>query len=495
MMDLNYELIGKVLIQRGFIYWFRYLFRVIEGTPFIIEPLHKGLFEYVEKVYKGQVKRLNINVPPRSGKTTLATYLVVFALTINPKSNIIYTSFSQSLLNDIAVRVRDILEHPAYKALYPNPIRYEQEEVNPIDDFWAEYLKKETGKNTYSTKKIMTAKGGVCLFSSIGSQITGYGAGLRNSKGFTGALIIDDANKPADMRYAVMREKVVRYFEETLLSRLNNSDVPIINIQQRLHLEDLSGVLAEKYNFETLKRPLLDENGACQLPSQYTKERIEELKVNNYMFVAQYQQEPIILGGAVIKREWFKYYNPINKYDYQRLIIAADTAMKVKEHNDYTVFVVGGITSNNQLHVVDMLRGKWEAPELKQKALELFEKYRYDEQTGLACSGIYIEDKASGTGLIQELSRAGVPIIGLTSDKDKLTRLESVLTYIASGQVLLPYDENYGFNPDLLNECEAFTRDDSHAHDDIVDALVYLIQEALVKNEVSLLDYFLEGQA
>lgn len=493
MTDLNYELIGKRLIQKGFVYWFRYLFRVIEGTPFIVEPLHKGLFEYCEKIYNGEVKRLNINLPPRSGKTTLAKGLVVFALTVNPKCNIIYTSFSQSLLNDIAMGVRDILEHPAYKALYPSTIRYEAEEVNPIDDFWADYLRKETGRNTYSSKKITTARGGICLFSSIGSQITGYGAGLRNAKGFTGALIIDDANKPADMRYPVMREKVVRYYEETLLSRLNSSSVPIVNIQQRLHLEDLSGTLTEKYHFVTLRKPLLDDNGVCQLPSQYTSERIEELKVNNYMFQAQYQQVPIILGGAVIKRDWFRYYTPSQQYNYQRLIIAADTAMKVKEHNDYTVFMVGGITADNHLHVIDMKRGKWEAPDLKKVALELFEKYKYDEQTGLACSGIYVEDKASGTGLIQELQRAGAPIIGLTTDKDKLTRLESVLTYIASGQVMLPYDENYGFNPQLLSECEAFTRDDSHAHDDIVDALVYLIQEALVKNEVSLLDYFLEG--
>ena len=67
-----------------------------------------------------------------------------------------------------------------------------------------------------------------------------------------------------------------------------------------------------------------------------------------------------------------------------------------------------------------------------------------------------------------------------------------MLSYIESGQVYLPFDENHGFNKDLLNECEAFTRDDSHAHDDIVDTLVYAIQQGLVKNEVSLLDYFME---
>lgn len=490
--EFDTEYIGYLLLEEGFETWFRYLFRAIEQTVFVKEKIHESLFEYFDKVYKQEVTRLNINIPPRAGKTTLATYLLVYALTKNPRSNIIYTSFSQSLLTDIASRVRDILENPIYKAMFPSNIAYEEEETNPIDDFWLEYLKKETGKNVYSSKKIVTSKGGVCLFSSIGSQITGYGAGIRNGKGFTGALIIDDANKPADIHSAVMRAKVERYFEETLLSRLNHSNVPIVNIQQRLHIEDLSGILQSKYGFETLKRPLLDENGVCQLPSQYTPQRIEELKINNYMFVSQYQQEPIILGGAVIKREWFKYY-PINEsYNYQRIIITADTAMKVKEHNDYSVFIVGAITDNNQLHILDMVRGKWEAPDLKRIALQTFEKYKYNEKTGVACSGLYMEDKASGTGLIQELSRGGVPIIPLQVDTDKLTRVESILNYIASGQVLLPVGETYGFVPELLAECEAFTRDDSHAHDDIVDALAYNIQEALVRNNVSLLDYFMD---
>lgn len=490
--EFDTEYIGHLLLEEGFETWFRYLFRAIEQTVFVKEKIHESLFEYFDKVYKQEVTRLNINIPPRAGKTTLATYLLVYALTKNPRSNIIYTSFSQSLLTDIASRVRDILENPIYKAMFPSNIAYEEEETNPIDDFWLEYLRKETGKNVYSSKKIVTSKGGICLFSSIGSQITGYGAGIRNGKGFTGALIIDDANKPADIHSAVMRAKVERYFEETLLSRLNHSNVPIVNIQQRLHIEDLSGILQSKYGFETLKRPLLDENGVCQLPSQYTPQRIEELKINNYMFVSQYQQEPIILGGAVIKREWFKYY-PVNEdFDYQRIIITADTAMKVKEHNDYSVFIVGAITKTNQLHILDMVRGKWEAPDLKRIAIGLFEKYRYNEKTGVACSGLYVEDKVSGVYLVQELQRYGIPVLGISVEADKLTRVESVLTYIASGQVLLPVNENYGFNPDLLAECEAFTRDDSHAHDDIVDTLVHAINEGIAKHNVSLLDYFLD---
>ena len=106
---LNNAYTGKCLLYEGFETWFKYLFRVIEGTPFINEPIHQGLFDYFDKVYKGQVTRLNINVPPRSGKTTLAKYFLVFCLTKNPKSNIIYTSYSQSLLSDIASSIRNII--------------------------------------------------------------------------------------------------------------------------------------------------------------------------------------------------------------------------------------------------------------------------------------------------------------------------------------------------------------------------------------------------
>ena len=486
MENNKIRVLGEYWKQLGFETWFRGLFQFVEQTPFIIEPIHNNLFEYFDKIYNGEVTRLNINVPPRAGKTTLATYLLVYALTVNPKSNIIYTSFSQSLLTDIAARVRDILEHPIYKAMYPSFNQYENEDINPIDDFWLEYLKKETGKNTYSSKKIITSQGGICLFSSIGSQITGYGAGTRNAKGFSGALIIDDANKPADIHSAVMRNKVVRYFEETLLSRLNNSKVPIINIQQRLHLEDLSGVLKEKYGFQTLKRPLIDENGICQLPSQYTPERIKELQINNYMFVSQYQQEPIILGGAVIKREWFGYYNPSTEYKYKKIVIAADTAMSVKEHADYTCFLVGGVTEQGKLHILQMVHKRLEYPELKQTAINLYNSWQNKGKT--SASAMYLENKASGIQLIQDLKKSAMPVMPIDVTKDKLARVEEILEYLASGQVLLPDSENYGDNPVFLAECEAFTRDLTQAHDDICDTLVHLVNNTIANRKVSILE-------
>lgn len=486
-MNLNPEYIGQRLLERGFKTFFLYLFKIIEGRPFLVEPLHEELFSYFDDIYNGRITRCNINICPRSAKTTMSQYFLVFTLTNNPKSQIIYTSFSQSLLSEISSKVASILENPAYKMMFPNNrCSIEEEYTNPIDDFWREYLFNSSDKNTYSNRLIKTYAGGVCLFNSIGGAITGYGCSVKGSKKFSGYLCLDDPQKPADIRSQLMRDKTLRYFEETLLSRLNNSDTPIINVMQRLHVEDLSGLLEQKYNFKSLRIPLIKDNGECNLPSQYTKERIEELQKNNYVFQAQFQQEPILDGGNVIKTDWFKYYPVSSNFEYKKIIIVADTAMKVKEHNDYSVFMVGGISQDNKLHVLDVVRGKWEAPELKRKCKELWNKWQTGETF---CSGLYVEDKASGTGLIQEIkTECSIPIIPIEADKDKLTRLESVLAHIEAGNVLLPESELYGFNPELLSECQEFTRDDSHRHDDQVDCLVYLIMNTIAKLTVSIYD-------
>ena len=372
--------------------------------------------------------------------------------------------------------------------MFPQKTITKQEtSLNPLDEFWKDYLFQQEGKNTYSAKLIRTYAGGVCLFNSIGASITGFGAGIRASKDFSGFLLIDDANKPSEIRSQIIREKVVRYYEETLLSRLNNPTTPIINVQQRLSKHDLTGTLEEKYNFDTLKIPLLDEFGNCNLPHQYTKQRIKELQINNYMFQAQFQQSPIEESGEVIKRSWFNYYDINFKYVYKKIVIASDTAMSTKESADRSCFMVGGITQNNQLHIIDFICGRWDYPTLKQKVIELWNKWQLDKRSTSA-SALYVEEKASGIQILQELKKTGIPILPLKADKDKYTRVQGVLEYIASGQVFLPHNEQYGFNPEILNEVESFTRDNSHLHDDITDTLVYLINVTIARKQVSILE-------
>lgn len=472
--------LGYILLQSGFSIWFRYMFKAINNTPFECQPLHIQLLQQIENIIDGKSNRLILNICPRSGKTTSLIWLSVYALTVCPRAQIIYTSFNQELLSSVAQQVAGIMKHPIYQAMYGQPISESEEEISPVDAFWAEYLRnsEKEQKIKFSNRKIITPQGGIILFNSMGAAITGFGAGVRNYKGFSGFLCMDDPDKPTDVRSQKIRDKSHVYFQETLLSRLNNSETPIINTQQRLHLDDMSGFLIKKYGFEVFKFPLLDENGNCNLPKQYTEQRIDELKADAYTFSAQYQQEPILLGGGVIKHSWWRFYKDIDDSRYSRIFITADTANKTKEWNDYTAIMVFGLTTGKKLRLLDMIHDKLEIPELKSVFIALWDKWKEGIGT-CKCSAIYIEDKASGTQIIQELRRnKGMPIQPIQVEHDKLTRVQNVIGQIAAGNVELPESENSHISREFLEEADAFTADDSHLHDDMVDAMVHGITQA-----------------
>lgn len=485
---------GQLLHKGGFKTWFLYMFRVIEGRKFTVEDMHNGLFEEFQDIYEGKRTRENINVPPRSGKTTMAMYFLAYALAVNAKCNFIYTSFSQELLSGISSQLSGILQHPIYKAMYNNYSHEETFETSPLDEFWQEYLKESENKEKFTSRKIVTKEGGVILFASIGSTITGFGCGIRGSKEFSGALFIDDANKPADIRSQVKRTKVRTYYEETLLTRLNESHTPIVNIQQRLHMEDLSGILTKIYKFNTLKRPLLIDE-VCQLPSQYTPERIQELQQNKYMFGAQYQQEPTIEGGNLFKLETIREVKAESlpaEYDFR--FIVGDLSYKAKESNDYQCFTYWGVkneTLNNiqrpHLYLIDCKRKKlnsvdvepWITPWIEQKITYGF---RY----------IWIEDKSHGIYLNQSYRKKGLPIPSdqmlketLPRDVDKVMRANNVIPCLDSLNPNMTFNTDIENYTDLLQELLAF---DSGDHDDFVDNVIDGIKIGLFKKKVTSLD-------
>lgn len=477
--QIDPTLIGNILLDRGFEDWFRYLFPIIEHRPFIKEPLHEDLFAVFEDIIHQRTIRQIINLPPRSCKTDMCKYFVVYALTKNPASNWIYSSYSQALLNQIAQQIAAILEHPAYKAMYPVcTTTVSDEDVRPLDEWWLGYMKRQTQTNTYTARKITTYAGGTLLFAAAGSQITGFGAGIRNYEGFSGGVILDDFDKPADILSETMRNKNHTYISQTLLSRLNNSNVFFGCIAQRLHIDDTSGFLKDTYGFKVLSKPLLAADGTCQLPSQYTPERLIELQKDNYAWQAQYMQEPYMLGGGVFKLHWFRYYQDTRDTPYRRIYITADTACKTNEWNDFTAIGVWGITSGRSLRLLDFVHGKFEIPELLNIFTALWEKWK----SGIGscrCSAIYIEDKASGTQVIQTLRRkGGMPILPLTPQKDKLTRALDAVPQIAAGNVELPVSESHPLSKEILGDILAFSADMSHRHDDSVDCMLYAIDVA-----------------
>jgi predicted phage terminase large subunit-like protein len=312
----------------------------------------------------------------------------------------------------------------------------------------------------------------------------------QHESGWGGALIIDDYLKADNFNSEVEKQNCVDVYTNTLKSRRNNPNTPIICIAQRLATDDLVGWLkaneAEDWDFFSL--PTLNEEDKsiweAIVPS---KDLIKMRETNPFLFYSQYQQEPIILGGSVIKEDWFRFY-PSVEVDYKRMFMTADTALKVKECNDYTAIALWGITTHNELYLIDMLHGKWEAPDLERQFISFWNKWR--KGIGITKpNSVYIEDKASGTGLIQSIKRqGGVPVIAYEPEKDKLTRVMDVTPYIESGCLYLPIGKEYQISKDLLSECVAFTADDSHAHDDMVDCMTMALNIAYRKSPMKVAD-------
>lgn len=480
---------GQLLHNRGFRVWLLYMFRLIEGRKFIEEAIHADLFQHFQDIYDQKIPRSTLNLPPRSAKTTLAKYFIAYALAVNPKCNFIYTSFSQDLLIGISRELSGILRHSVYQAMYRANFLEEELEINPIDDFWKEYLHESTGKDTYSARKIITKEGGVILFASIGSAITGFGAGIRGAFKFSGALILDDANKPADIRSQTMRAKTTAYFEETLLSRLNDSLVAILNIQQRLHLEDISGFLQKVYNFLTLKKPLIVE-GVCQIPSQFTPTRIVELQKNEGMFFAQYQQEPVLEGGNLFKLESIRQFNTLQmpeKYDWR--FITGDLAYKDKESNDYVVFCYWGVKKEivnglerNHLYLIDVKRKRINSVEVERWINDWI-----SEKLGYGFRYIWIEDKSHGIYLNQLYRLKGWPVPSedllketLPRDTDKVTRANNVIPCLDTINPNLTFNKDIENYEELLQEFLAFN---NCKHDDFVDNVIDGIKIGLFQDD------------
>ena len=470
--DVNYRTHIAGICKADFKRYLLTVFYIINGSKFYLKPFHKRVIKALQDLVDGKNKKRNLALclPVGSGKSLIVEYFITWCFARSVDNTFCYNSHSDRLINRLSKECKDIIENPYWILLFENQLKKDdRQRVN----FSFEGAKNRTGLTAGTT----------------GGAITGLDAGNPNIDGFSGALIIDDPMDAGNARYEKSREEVVTFYDEKLSTRRRTPSTPTILIMQRLHLDDLVGWIEknEPEQWEIVKIPALDENGQSFWEERYPVEELKHIqRINNFKFQSQYQQEPIASGGAVIKTEWFKYYSTSVDYQYKRIFITGDTAQKVKEHNDYSVFFVWGVTKFGKLQLLDRLRGKWEAPDLKRQVKILWN--RWSKGIGnTPCSGLYVEDKASGTGLIQEIKReCAIPVLPLQADKDKLTRLEAVLAHIEAGNVELPNSPEQ--NKELLNECEAFTRDDSHSHDDQVDTLVYGIMVGLSKLQVSILE-------
>lgn len=432
----------------------KHMFQARKGSEFIENWHHRTLCEALERVVIGKSKRLIINIPPRYSKTELAVVnFIAWCMGNFPDSEFIHASYSQRLAANNTWNARALMEHEAYAEIFGKPA-----------------LRKDSNaKDEYRTES-----GGVVYATGAGGTITGYGAGkLRED--FGGAIIIDDPHKASEATSDTMRQNVIDWFGTTMESRLNSPYTPIIVIMQRLHEEDLAGWLLAGGNGEKwdhIDIPVLDEEDNPLWEFKHDRQKLADMeKANPYVFAGQYMQRPAPKGGGVFKDSWWQYYNVGEEPEMSYRTIYADTAMKTKEHNDYSVFQLWG-ESGGRVYLLDMMRGKWEAHDLVRIAREFFNKHKAG--SGYLRS-MRVEDKASGTGLIQTLKSEGVPIQGIPRDKDKYTRALDVVPQIATGNVFLP--KQAPWLNDLLSEATQFP---NAKHDDTLDPLMDAVAEMLI---------------
>ena len=461
------------ICKKDFLSYLLVVFFLINSSKFILKDFHKLVIKKLQDIVdcKNNKRNLALCLPVGSGKSLIIEYFITWCFARTIDCTFCYTSNSDRLINKLSKECKDIIENEYWQLLFNHPLKKDdRQRIN----FSFEGAKNRTGLTAGTT----------------GGAITGLDAGNPNIEGFSGALIIDDPMDAGNSRYEKAREEVITFYDEKLATRRRTPNTPTILIMQRLHLEDLVGWIEknEPQLWDICKVPALTEKGESFWEERYPVEELKHIQVTNaFKFQSQYQQEPIALGGSVIKGEWFGYYSINTQYNYKKILIAADTAIQAKEHSDFSCFLVGGVTQNNHLHILEMLHGKWEYPELKINTTKLYNKWQFDKRTTSA-SGLYIEDKASGQQLVQDFKKLGLPVKPIEVTKDKLTRVEEVLDYLYAGLVQLPENRAYGNNNVLISECEAFSRDMSHTHDDIVDTLVHLINATIAHRKIGILE-------
>ena len=195
-------------------------------------------------------------------------------------------------------------------------------------------------------------------------------------------------------------------------------------------------------------------------------------RLNPHDFASLYQQEPFIRGGNLIKSSWWRTYpadvaanltSTASATGLHTLIICVDTAFKKSETADYSVAIVAGMDSLGDIYVIDVHRARLDYPELKQRLLQLNNRWR-----GRGLRGLYVEDKASGQSIIQDLKRGtGMAVIPYrVGTRDKVSRVQSVLPLIEGGRVFLP--ESAPWLDDFIEEAQSFP---NSRHDDQIDTL------------------------
>ena len=466
--DLIHErakLLGSLLLFTKVFYELRTGREFEISEPVGRESHHLTIFKLLKRVFNLEELYAGINIAPGSGKSEMVIHFVAWAMAHYPDSNFLYISYSSELASKHTYTIRQIIEMPIYKALFGVSIKSDS-----------------SAKDNFTTEQ----GGSIMAFGSAGS-ITGQNAGLPNLDRFSGAVIMDDMHKPGEVHSDNMRNEVINNYNRTVKPRARGINVPFIFIGQCLHEADLAAFMKKgkdgnPWKFEVLKS--LDEAGNALYPKVHPKEfLLREREFNEYVFAAQYQQDPMPEGGGLFKPEYFKLLD--EEPEILTTFITADSAETSKTYNDATAFSFWGIHKIQHGYVDTDLYGLvwldcleiWVEP--KDLCNEFYNFYagcmRHPVKPKLVC----IEKKSTGSTLNSIFSDLqGLQVIDLPRLKNKTDRFIEASPYIAAKQIsIMRYAKHAHM---CIEHMKKITPLETQTRDDIADTCADAVKIALI---------------
>lgn len=437
----------------------RWMFMQRKGFRWIRGPHHQAICDALMRVFNGECKRLIINVPPRYSKTELAVMnFIAWTLGKVPDAEFIHTSYSGRLAASNSWQAREMVQSPEYQEIFPD-LRVRGD--SSAKDEWR------------------TTAGGCVYAVGAGGTITGYGAGKHRS-GFGGAIIIDDPHKADEARSDVMRQNVIDWFQNTLESRKNSRDTPIILIMQRLHERDLAGWLLAGGNGEEWEHvclPALQDDGSALWPEKHTADELRRMQdAAPYTFAGQYQQRPSPPDGGLFKPDRLEIVDAMPSQPIE-WIRGWDFAASVD--GDFTVGAKLGKLPDGRFIIADIVRDRLGVDDRDAALLNTAKR----DGTAVKISIPQDPGQAGKTqALYMTRALSGFSVEATTESGDKVTRAEPLASQVNVGNVMML---RAPWNDALVAELRVFP---NGANDDQVDGLSRAFN-GLITTNTGLLDF------
>ncbi|HBR1511358.1 TPA: phage terminase large subunit [Klebsiella quasipneumoniae subsp. quasipneumoniae] len=534
--DLSFP--ERVIIRskstKSFLNFTRIWFELIQGDRLLVNWHHRLMASKIDDLLAGRLvpRNLIINIPPGGTKTEF--FSIHFPAYVNAlvqekrlkRFRNLNISFADTLVKRNSRRTRDIIASREYQEFWPCSFGVNQAEEWEIKDERGRSIGQTVSRS--SNGQITGGRGGY-----YGPEFSGMV--MLDDYNKPVDMLSESRRKSANTL-------LVNTIRSRRGDKSKEHPTPFVSIQQRLHTDDATGfmlsggmgvpfhhvaipaMIDEKYIqsldepwrslcWETVKDTDSVVVGGVRYWSYWPQmEDVNDLlqlwEKDRYTFLSQYQQNPMALTGGIIDTSWFRTYTTLPKLTHRAVYVDTNSG-KVEDWLDYTVFTLAGMGVDGNLYIIDVVRGRWDPEDLLKKAEEVWEKWRLSgSMRVMPLRHMAIEEKQAGQGLIATLKKRSqtpgqlaIPVreIPRGTGQNKLVRCLNVIPQIKTGKVFVPATHTDDgqklssiFYEDgtiagstewvltAMTECAAFSADDSHDNDDILDTWMDAIDDNLI---------------